>query len=149
MPESLDGFLSTPYGFGIFFVSLWCLVCVLIGVLGGWHSLSKQFLAQAEPYGDRRSAGPFLYGVQMRFRTNYSSVVRLTAASDALYLSVLFLFRVGHPPLSIPWDEIKFRKAKFLWRQYIVLTLGNDEQIPMRISERMARNLGILNRIPN
>jgi hypothetical protein len=30
----------------------------------------------------------------------------------------------------------------------ILLTLGEQERIPMRISERMARKLGILERIP-
>jgi hypothetical protein len=73
----------------------------------------------------------------------------MTAASDALYLSVLFPFRIGHPPLRIPWDEIRMRRTKFLWRRLVLLTLGNQEQIPMRISERMARNLGILDRVPS
>jgi hypothetical protein len=30
----------------------------------------------------------------------------------------------------------------------VVLTLGEQERIPMRISERMARKLGILERVP-
>jgi hypothetical protein len=85
----------------------------------------------------------------MQFWGHYSSVIRMIAAEDALYLSVLFLFRVGHPPLCIPWDEIQFGRTRFLFRRYVVLTLGKTERIPMRISERMARNLGILNRLPN
>jgi len=147
LQESLNGLLSTPYGFGIFFVSLWCLVCFLISFTGGWYSLSRRFSAQTVPYGEKRSAGPLFYSVQMRLRTNYGSVVRLTAASDALYVSILFPFRVGHPPLAIPWNEITLRRTSFLWQRFVVLTLGSAEQIPMRISERMARNLGILERI--
>jgi len=85
----------------------------------------------------------------MRFRVNYSSVIRLIAADDALYLSVLFLFRVGHPPLCIPWKEIQFGRTKFFWWRYVVLILGEQERIPMRISERMARKLGILERMPS
>ena len=84
----------------------------------------------------------------MRYWSHYSSVIRLTAAGDALYASVLLLFRIGHPPLRIPWNEIQFGRAKRVWRNYVVLTLGNQEHIPMRISERMARNLGILDRCP-
>lgn len=125
------------------------LIFFLIGVSSGWHKLSKRFLAQSEPYGQAVTVGPFFYGVQMRFRTNYSNVIRLTAAEDALYLSILFLFRTGHPPLCIPWNEIQFGRAKFLWLRYVVLTLGGQERIPMRISERMARKLGILERLPN
>jgi hypothetical protein len=125
------------------------LIFFLIGVASGWHALSSRFRSQTEPYGQTRTAGPFFYGVQMRFRTNYSSVIRVTAADNALYLSVLFLFRIGHPSLCIPWKEIQFGRAKFLWRRYVVLTLGEQERIPMRITERMARKLGILERLPN
>jgi hypothetical protein len=78
----------------------------------------------------------------------------MTAADDALYLSVLFPFRLGHPPLCIPWKEIKLSRTKRFFRTHVivtevVLTLGNQEKIPMRISERMAKKLGILERIPN
>ena len=117
--------------------------------MGGWFALSQRFRKQAEPYGEIRSVGPFGYGVRMRFRTNYGNVIRLTSTADALYLSMLFLFRVGHPPLCIPWKEIRLSRTKFLWLRYIVLTLGEQERIPMRISERMANKLGILDRIPN
>jgi hypothetical protein len=84
----------------------------------------------------------------MRFRIGYGNVIRLTAAEDALYLSILLLFRIGHPPLRIPWQDVQFGRSKFLWQQYVVLTLGKQERIPMRISERMARKLGILEQNP-
>jgi len=84
----------------------------------------------------------------MRFWSHYGSVIQVFAAQDALYALVFFLFRIGHPPLRIPWDEIRFGRTKFFFWPYIVLTLGNEEKIPMRISLRMARNLGILNRCP-
>jgi hypothetical protein len=61
---------------------------------------------------------------------------------------MLFFFRLGHPPLRIPWNEIQFGRTKYFWMSFIVLTLGNEEFIPMRISEGMARKLGILERLP-
>ena len=125
-----------------------CFICFLISFISGWYKLSERFRAQSEPYGQTRSVGPFFYTVYMRFWGHYSSIIRMTAADDALYLSVFFPFRIGHPPLCIPWKEIQLGRTKFMWRRYVVLTLGNQERIPMRISERMARNLGILERIP-
>lgn len=124
MQEHLSQLLNTPYGFAIFFVTLWCLVCFMISLMGGWFSLSRRFRMQAEPYGEIRSAGPLFYRVKMRFRVNYGNVIRLKAAEDALYLSILFLFRIGHPPLCIPWKEIQFSRTKYFWRPYVVLTLG-------------------------
>lgn len=124
------------------------LVCFLISVFSGWHSLSSRFWAQSEPYGETYSAGPYFYTVHMRYWVHYNNVVSITAATDALYLSVMFSFRVGHPPLRIPWNEIRLSRTRRLWWRYVVLTLGDQEHIPMRISQRMARNLGILDRIP-
>jgi hypothetical protein len=124
------------------------LIGSLIGILSGWHLLSRRFRAEAEPYGETHSAGPFFYHVQMRYRVNYGSLIHITAANDALYLSALFPFHIGHPPLCIPWKEVQLRRTRFSWRRYVVLTLGVQERIPMRISERMARKLGILDRVP-
>ncbi len=142
----MQDFLATPLGIAILFVAFWCVVCFLISLFTGWFTLSRRFKKQSEPQGETRSAGPLFYGVYMRFWSHYGSAVRLTAASDALYASMLFLLRLGHPPLRIPWSEIQFGRTKFLFRPYIVLTLGNEEKIPMRISLRMARKLGILDR---
>lgn len=149
MEESLRKLLMTPYVVAIFFAILWCIVCYFASFVSGWYSLSKRFRAQSEPYGEMKTAGPFFYTVYMRFWGHYSSIIRMMAASDALYLSVLFLFRIGHPPLRIPWNEIQFGRTTYFFFPYVVLTLGEQERIPMRISQRMARNLGILDRIPD
>lgn len=131
----------------ILIVGIFCFISYLSSVLIGWHKLSKRFLTQTEPYGETRSAGHFPYTVYTRFWSHYSSIIRMTAADDALYLSVFFLLRIGHPPLRIPWTEIRIARTSCLWRQLILLTLGEQERIPMRISERMARKLGILDRL--
>lgn len=112
--------------------------------MSGWLKLAGRSRKQSDPHGDLSTAGPFPYTVHMRFWGSYNSVIRLAAAADALYVSVLFLFRPGHPPLRIPWNEIRIGKTKLLWQSFIVLTLGNEERIPMRISRRMARILGII-----
>ncbi len=149
--DSINSFLTTPLGqacFAVFFVALWCASCFLISFFTGWFTLARRFKKQSEPYGEIKTAGPFFYTVYMRFWSHYYSVIRLTAAGDALYASVLLPFRIGHPPLRIPWNEIKFGRTSHFWITYIELTLGSEERIPMRISRRMARNLGILDHVP-
>lgn len=131
----------------VIFIAFWCAICCLISLMTGWFSLGRRFKRQSEPYGETKTAGPFFYTVYMRWWGHYSSIIRLTAASDALYASMLFPFRIGHPPLRIPWSEIQFGRAKFFFRTYIVLKLGSKEKIPMRISARMAGKLGILDRV--
>jgi hypothetical protein len=132
----------------VFLVCLFAFAGYLTATLSGWNALARRFRAQSEPYGDARTAGPFFYSVYMRYWTHYGGVIRLTAADDALYLSVLFLIRAGHPPLRIPWNEIQITQLTRFWRSYVVLTLGKEEQIPLRIYQRMARKLAILDKIP-
>ena len=123
------------------------LILFLVSLLSGWRKLSKRFRAQSETYGVTKSAGPFFYTVYLRYWSRYSSSIRITAADDALYLSVFILLRVGHPPLCIPWNEIQIGRTRYLWRSYVLLTLGNQERIPMRIPELMAKKLGIMDRL--
>lgn len=130
-----------------FVVGIFCAVCFLSSLLTGWHALAKRFRAESEPYGVTKSAGPFPYTVYTRWLSHYSFIIRMTAAEDGLYLSVIFLLRVGHPPLRVPWNEVQIQRTKWFWQRFILLTLGTQERIPMRISERMAGNLGLLERI--
>jgi hypothetical protein len=130
-------------------VGFFCLISYLSSVLCGWHKLAQRFTAQSPPYGETKTAGPFPYTVYTRFWAHYSSCIRMTAASDALYMSVLFFLRIGHPPLRIPWSEVQISRTKYLWVRFVLLTLGNEERLPMRIPERMASKLGLLDRIAN
>jgi hypothetical protein len=146
---AIASFLANPLNAAVLVIAFWCVTSYLIGFMSGWRALARRFRAQSQPYGSVKTAGPFFYTVYMRYWGHYSSLIRLTATSDALYASVLLPFRIGHPPLCIPWNEINIVKTRRLFSTMVVLTLGHEEQIPMRISVRMARNLGILERIPS
>ena len=144
--EDSASFPFSPIGFVLFFVMLWCLISFLLSFIGGWFALAQRFRTQDAPHGEVLVAGPWFRTVYVRFWTHYGGIIRLVAASDALYLSVLVLFRVGHPPLRIPWSEIEVSRTKYFFRRYVELRLGRDIQIPMRISERMANKLGVFER---
>ncbi|HEV2324685.1 MAG TPA: hypothetical protein VGS10_12105 [Terracidiphilus sp.] len=125
----------------------WLFDCFVSSFLLGWHRLSNRFSSTASPLGDIKTVGPFRYVVYMKLG-QYGSTIRMTAANDALYLSVILAFRPGHPPLRIPWNEISLERTRRFFRNCVVLTLGTEERIPMRISERMARKLGLFERFP-
>ncbi len=142
----------SPYRLILFFALLvaWMsLISYLSGLLSGWHTLFRRFREQSKFRGQYRPTGPFFFNACLKNWANYSGIMRIAVEENAIHLSVTFPFRVGHLPLCIPWNEIQFGATKFLWRKYVVLTIGDQERIPMRISERMARNLGILNRVPD
>lgn len=66
----------------------------------------------------------------MRWLANYRNCLRLGANQDGLYLAVLFLFRFMHPPLFVPWSEIKITRKRGLFGEYVTLTMGRDAGIP-------------------
>jgi len=143
--EGLSGF--TLASLGVLFVALWCLTSLFMSWQSGWRLLSKRFPAQSEFLAEMKKAG-FPFDICFRFWTDYTNLTWVAAEKELLHLSVVFPFRIGHPPLSIPWNEIEVSRTKILWRSYLVLTLGSEERIPMRVSESAARKLEILERIP-
>src|SRR5437016_3950071 len=117
--------------FSICFVSLWLLVVAIVSLVGGWFQLSRKF-SLIGPF-DGVSEG--LQSGQMRWLAKYRNSLRLGANEDGLYLAVFFFFRFMHPPLFVPWSEIKVRRQKrWLFGEYVTLTMGNELRIPLRIS---------------
>lgn len=129
----INAFFATPLGLAVFavsFVPLWCASCFYVSYVSGWFSLSQRFRMQSEPGGEVKTRRPAFQSIFTRFWSQYGSVIQLTAAQDALYASVFFLFCVGHPPLRIPWDEIRFKRRRCLSVNLVQLTLGNQEKSP-------------------
>lgn len=53
----------------------------------------------------------------------------------------MFLFRFMHPPLLVPWSEIKVRKSKGWFFEYVTFTIGQELAIPLRIRGKLAAKL--------
>jgi hypothetical protein len=82
------------------FAALWFGVIKLTSFLG-WRRLATHYQVDQVPTGARR----LLSLAYVRF-LQYQSVIRAGAFAEGLVLTVLFPFRVGHPPLLIPWQAI-------------------------------------------
>ena len=85
-----------PFGllFPVFFAAMWIAVSSLLSRMGGWNSLGEYY----------RSAGAFS-GKKWHMQSlrvgmvNYGSCVTLGADLSRLFMSVMFIFRIGHPNL--------------------------------------------------
>jgi len=53
----------------------------------------------------------------------------------------MFLFRFMHPPLLVPWSEIKVRRKKGWVFEYVIFTMGHELAIPLRIRVKLAERL--------
>ena len=96
------GPLSKPYHFLLFFLALWICITLLISIIGGWRLMSKAYRTGFSFDGRKlrmKSGG-------MRWRTNYVACLTIGANREGLFLAVFPIFRIGHPPLFIPWNDI-------------------------------------------
>jgi ATP-dependent Clp protease adaptor protein ClpS len=79
----------------------------------------------------------------MRWRTHYSNVITTGANQGGLYLSSMFVFRFMHPPLFIPWTEIRVQRTKGWLFENVTFTLDRELAIPMRIRREPAPGLSL------
>ncbi|MCU1285493.1 MAG: hypothetical protein JWO13_1843 [Acidobacteriales bacterium] len=71
----------------------------------------------------------------------YNNCLTFGVSDLGFYLAVLPIFRFQHPPLLIPWREIRLRNGKGLIFSYKELILGPDEEVTLRIRRRAADEL--------
>jgi hypothetical protein len=123
--------------FPVYFIIGCLLVGATISFIGGWFSLTKVYRTRV-PFNGAKWRGQ---SGQMRRLTNYNGVLTLGASQEGLYLACMFFFRFMHPPLLIPWSEIKVRRKKGWVFDYVILTLGHELAIPLRIRAKMGERL--------
>ncbi|MBM4278361.1 MAG: hypothetical protein FJ130_10860 [Deltaproteobacteria bacterium] len=117
---ALIGFLST-----LFF---------LIGRISGWSTLANFYRFPGEFVGQRWR---FQSG-QLRWHLGYNNCLTIGANESGLYLSVFFLFRIGHSSLFIPWDDISINMKKGVWSKYVELRFRQAPTIPFRMSQDLS-----------
>lgn len=121
----------------VFMVVAWVAMFSAISRVGGWATLAGQYSCHETFTGPRWS---FQQG-QMRWMVGYNHCLNIGADPRGLYLSILFPFRIGHPPLFVPWRDISYVSKTFLWVKFVELRLGRETAIPLRISYRLAEKL--------
>ncbi|HEX8835029.1 MAG TPA: hypothetical protein VF719_12550, partial [Abditibacteriaceae bacterium] len=61
---------------------------------------------------------------------NYGRVLVVRVAPAGLYLACIFPFRLMHPPLLIPWNEVKaVRRKRIFFRRTTWLTIGSPKLV--------------------
>jgi hypothetical protein len=126
-----------PLGFLIGFPLFWCAIVLLLSRLSGWHRLSERFRARAPFAGATRSG---CYG--RLGHVSYRGTLTLGANDTGLYLAVMKIFAMGHPPLFIPWTEIRARRGRMLFIPVVTLAIGSpptELRIHQKFSEPLER----------
>jgi hypothetical protein len=91
------------------FVAFWCLILKMLSLVG-WRRLA-QFQVPASLVGKGNYLGWATLG-----GARYQGIIKASTLAEGLALEVLFLFRIGHPPLLVPWSAIgPVLTEKILW----------------------------------
>jgi hypothetical protein len=111
------------------FVLIWSGVVWLLAWLSGWQRLARHYRCADAPQG--QPMRPFL---AMLGPVSYRGVLTIQTAPEGLYLSIIVLFRMGHPPLLIPWQAIKRQGIdRGLLIQWLALDLGDPKITTLRL----------------
>ena len=120
------------------FLCIWTAVCFAISWCGGWWALSNSYPLDTDVI---RKRWRFQSAV-MRMMTGYGSCLSFGVTDRGLALSILFLFRPGHPPLHIPWEDIEVDRHKpWLMTSRIRLGFKKVPGVPVIIREQLAKEL--------
>ena len=92
------------------FVAFWLGISWFIS-LNGWSQLSKHFRAseavsQAPATSFSMQSGTLRKVGSVGFGGNYRGALTIRCGPAGLGLSVMPLFRFGHPPLLVPWSAL-------------------------------------------
>ena len=116
--------------FCIVFPAIWSAVCFLMAALGGWRDLAGRFRTDDPP-----PPGAEIVGTARLGWANYSGAMRLGRLEDSLHMSVLGIFRVGHPHVRIPMEAIRVEeKGGFLGKR-VTLYIGSSAELTLRAKD--------------
>lgn len=118
--------------FPIFFAFLWAVVLKVISVFGGWAGVAEQYPASARPEGVTYSMRSLRLGLLGR----YNNCITATLSRGGIYLIPFGPFRLGHPPILIPWscvEDVEVRRLIF--RECLVSIRAGGRSIRLHLPE--------------
>ena len=119
----------------LFFIILWIGVCKILSAIGGWRMLAGHYRSNSGFDGQKlwfKSAG-------LRRWMNYNNCITVGANKYGLYLAVLVIFRIGHPPLFFPWQDISTEAGnRRFFGNYVKFTFAKQPEVPVIFPERLA-----------
>jgi hypothetical protein len=72
--------------------------------------------------------------------SKYTCCITFRISKSGLFIEVFPLFALGHPPLYLPWSQIRFRKEEIgLCRKSYFYDLGTPRGGRMAVGEKMHR----------
>ena len=102
------------------FVGFWCFICLVLSRAGGWAALATTFPATYVPDGR-----PLRFQTGKVGHISYGNCLTMRISAQGLYLAVFPIFRLGHPPLLIPWQQFHdLQETQIMSRRFVQTNIG-------------------------
>jgi hypothetical protein len=98
-----------PLGFLLVFPLFWSMVVWLISRFG-WAALAADYHTTQPPTGSSYSLAFARVGLG-----NYRGTLNIWLNDSGIFLEPIWLFRVGHARLFLPWQEVKTLSSRPYW----------------------------------
>ena len=120
--------------FPIFFTALWVSVTLIMSFVGGWGRVGKRYAAAGPPpHGRALKHVTGMFGL-----TRYKHVLTVITTDDGLYIENRKVFRLGHPPLFIPFSAIHgARKQTLFFWEYVAFDIDNPPMAGVRLPSKV------------
>ena len=85
-----------------FVAAVLTLASLSLSVIGGWNAIANKYRVN-----NWQATEKWRYQSMKANAVEYSNCVTFGADSERIYLSVIFFLRLFHPPLGIPYADVK------------------------------------------
>lgn len=125
--------MNNPYLPFLFFVLFWFGLIVVFSFWGGWRQLAQYYRYAGQAINKKKH----MQSVSMRAGMGYRNCLTIGASFEGLYMAILFPFRAGHPPLFIPWHDIKIKRKSYFGFPMLELTFVQVPSVILRIPQEL------------
>lgn len=107
-------FLRSPWFF-VLFGAIWLGAVAALAWASGWQALAERFRSARPVDGERFRFVTGWIGASKSFPVHYRGALFITVSGEGFLLSMFFPFRLGSPPLFIPWTEVESVTEEAAW----------------------------------
>jgi hypothetical protein len=134
-----DPLLVTVVVAVLFFLWVWFMICLVVSWLGGWTALGRLYAVREHLEGTTFRWQNAMFGC-----INYSNCLTMRVSPAGLYVAVFPFFRMGHPPLLIPWTDITdLREKPQMFGRVADATVGEPVvgriRLPIKVYEEVQK----------
>src|SRR5438128_1154503 len=126
-----------PWLWPLLILPLTWTAAMALGSAGGWGAVARAYPA----HGRRPERVWRFRSLQIRagwLPSNYGGIVTVGADPDGLFFAVFLPFRPFHPPIFVPWAEVRTEARKGWLGSHVELRFEKVNGVMFRLSRKLA-----------